>query len=153
MSGESPSGPQETQIPTTYYAGPSTGLIAVTAGADKRHRLAMGAIVAIIVVLSVVIVYHFATTKRFAAGLAKCGWTAYFLKGCGWCDKQMMLLPDFDQYTVYAAGGAVVKSYAPQPPVAYGAITEGFPFWHNVVTGESRTGFQDAKALAGMARC
>ena len=145
--------PQGSQIPTTYYAGPSTGVIGVTAGAAGGHRLVMGAIIAMIVVLSVVIVYHFATTKRFAAGLAKCGWTAYFLKGCGWCDKQMAILPDFDQYTVYASGGAVVKSYTPQPPLAYSSITGGFPFWHNVVTGESRTGFQDANALAGMARC
>jgi hypothetical protein len=140
-------------MPTTYYAGPSTGVIAVTAGADKNYRLALGAIIVLIVVLSVVIVYHFATTKRFAAGLAKCGWTAYFMKGCGWCDKQLLLLSDFDQYVVYAPGGAIVKSYTPQPPLAYSAITGGFPFWYNVVTKETRTGFQDAAALATMSKC
>lgn len=84
-----------------------------------------------------------------AQALAARGWYFYSKPGCPWCSRQLEALGGSypNVITCAGAGAAVPKGAL---ACADPKIT-GYPFWYNVQSKESRTGFQDKAALAAMA--
>ena len=94
--------------------------------------------------------------------LADRGWVVYTTPGCTYCEKQMKHLEHYrkevvcgghsgSQYDSLYGGGQYDSSYGGQydGPVDCSRVT-AFPFWVNERTQETRTGFQDTKALTVM---
>jgi hypothetical protein len=85
--------------------------------------------------------------------LAERGWVVYTTPGCTYCEKQMKHLEHYRKEVVCGGhrGGQYDSSYGGQydGPVDCSRVS-AFPFWVNERTQETRTGFQDAKALTVM---
>jgi hypothetical protein len=110
--------------------------------------------IAVIVVLVIAIVAFVAVRASDTVGkLAGCGWTLYTLKGCGHCERQKLVADLYPVSAEYASDGTLVSSnLGNPPPIPFSAI-KAFPYWHNVRTGASLTGYQDSAALKKMAQC
>ena len=85
------------------------------------------------------------------AALASRGWYLYTRPGCSWCHKQMDALGGEYKNRIECAADAVKRALPAGAPVCGDSKISGYPFWHNVKTGQSKTGFQDMKALTEMA--
>lgn len=75
------------------------------------------------------------------------GWQLYMLKNCGYCTKQMAELKGFNTFAEYERGN-------PDPIVNNidGELyprnkINGFPFWYNSKTGETKPGKRDICSL------
>lgn len=124
----------------------------------RALRVCEAVAVVVLVAITICLVSGFAAGHcrgaRRPAGLAERlaerGWTVSLSRDCGYCHKQVALLPGFRRYVLYGPGGAILDGYTRAPPVGYGALP-AFPYWYNTQTGEARAGLQDAAALGRMA--
>jgi len=146
-----------------YYPGPagdsdsdsdSDGEDSGGSGSGSRggsRKIVLAVALALAVVLIIVILYYMFSPRALSRSLARCGWTVYLRKGCGYCHKQMKLLSGFDMFVLYGPDGSILDGYTQSPPVAFSAV-KGFPCWYNLRTGESRMGLQDIASLQRMAQ-
>ena len=74
------------------------------------------------------------------------GWQLYTLENCGHCDEQMKKLGKFNTYIKYKEDGSGILVNNIDGPL-YPKHIEGFPFWYNSTTGESRYGKQEVDKL------
>jgi hypothetical protein len=90
-----------------------------------------------------------------ARRLASCGWIVYYLKGCGYCTKQKEALGGgYKNYIECDRQGNQLSGYTTTPPIACNSSQiEGYPFWYNTKTEDTRQGLQGVDALKKMARC
>ena len=87
-----------------------------------------------------------------AQALAVRGWYFYSKSGCQWCSRQLEALGGSYPNVITCAGAAAHTVPVPKGALACtDAKITGYPFWYNVQSKESRTGFQDQAALAVMA--
>ena len=115
---------------------------------------------ALLVALIIVIIFclwrmSMTMTKKNAGfsttALADSGWYLYTRPGCSWCHKQLEALGGAYKNRIdCGADGA-----NPAPPAGAPACNDpkisGYPFWHNLKTGQSKTGFQNLTELSAMA--
>lgn len=137
---------------TSAPAGAGEEVAPKSGGAPTKKTMMVALIVTVIIVLIVVIAYIVMSTKKLAARLTKCGWVLYMMKGCTYCEKQMMLIEGFKQYILYDSDGKYLGGYTDKPLVSF-LEAGGFPYWKNMKTGEIRSGMQDVAALEVMAKC
>ena len=117
--------------------------------AGGRRTVAKSVVVAVAIVLIIVIIYSTCFPKILASKLANRGWLLVSRDDCGYCKKQLAVL-----------GGSYSK-VAKCTPSGFTGTTEklpfecedvpGFPYWFNTRNGATKVGFQDKKALKGMA--
>lgn len=90
-----------------------------------------------------------------AKRLASCGWIVYYLQGCGYCTKQKEVLGgDYKNYIECNRQGDQLSGYTTTPPIACNSPQiNGYPFWYNTKTKDTRGGLQGVDALKKMARC
>ena len=90
-----------------------------------------------------------------AKRLASCGWIVYYLKGCGYCTKQKEALGGgYKNYIECDRQGNQLSGYTTTPPIACNSPQiDGYPFWYNTKTEDTRQGLQGVDALKKMARC
>jgi hypothetical protein len=93
--------------------------------------------------------------RSHAKRLAGCGWIVYYLQGCGYCTKQKEALGgDYKNYIECNRQGDQLSGYTTTPPIACNSPQiNGYPFWYNTKTKETREGLQGVDALKKMARC
>ncbi len=115
----------------------------------RKHKVAAIAI-AVVIVLIIVIIAYLVSERSLARKLEIRGWTVYLKDGCGWCHKQIGLIGGFGRAIHCSKTGEIIGGFTRKPAKSLADI-KGFPFWHNTLTGEERTGFQDASALDKMA--
>ena len=85
-----------------------------------------------------------------SANLASNGWYLYTRPGCPWCHKQLDALGGkFNNQIDCTTSGPSQEPPAGAPACNDSRIS-GYPYWYNVSTGESKSGYQDQVALAKM---
>jgi hypothetical protein len=124
-------------MPVEYFPSP-----------PSAHHMRTALIIAGVAVLLVFAAYKLFAPKALAHTLTGKGWVAYFMTGCGYCDKQRELLGSTFTSFVVCTNGAPTSGIA--PPTPCGQFTS-FPTWYNTKTKETRVGYQNAAALASMA--
>ena len=77
------------------------------------------------------------------------GWQLYTLENCIHCDKQMEKLGGFNTYIKYKENGNDILLNNIEGKLYSGSI-DGFPFWYNSITGETKYGGQEIDTLLGI---
>lgn len=75
------------------------------------------------------------------------GWQLYMLKGCGFCTKQMAELKGFNTFVEYERGNSVPIVNNIDGELYPRDKINGFPFWYNSKTGETKSGKRDICSL------
>jgi hypothetical protein len=75
------------------------------------------------------------------------GWQLYMLKGCGYCTKQMAELKGFNTFVEYERGNPVPIVNNIEGELYSRDKINGFPFWYNSKTGETKPGKRDICSL------
>ena len=128
------------------------------------HTLLKAVALAAVVLLVIMVMCRMAGMAGMAGGsskgslvkhLANCGWVVYYLQGCGYCTKQKNILGGgYKKYIECDRNGDQLSGYTTKPPIACNSRQiDGFPFWYNTKTRETRRGLQDIDTLKDMARC
>jgi hypothetical protein len=153
------------------HAAPAESLLAGVPISEKKGgapspTMWFGICAAVVVLIVIIIIVYMrnksnsAPKSGFAAGsgdsamatkLASCGWVLYTRDGCGYCTQQMQsLYGGYPREVHYSASGKLIKSAVPDP-IPYEKV-QGFPFWHNTMTGQSKAGYQDTVAINHMTK-
>jgi hypothetical protein len=75
------------------------------------------------------------------------GWQLYMLKNCGYCTKQLAELKGFTTFVEYERGNPVPIVNNIEGELYPRDKINGFPFWYNSNTGETKSGKQDVCSL------
>lgn len=75
------------------------------------------------------------------------GWQLYMLKGCGYCTKQLAELKGFNTFVEYERGNPVPIVNNIEGELYSRDKINGFPFWYNSNTGETKSGKRDVCSL------
>ena len=75
------------------------------------------------------------------------GWQLYMLKGCGYCTKQLAELKGFNTFVEYERGNPVPIVNNIDGELYPRDKINGFPFWYNSKTGETKSGKRDICSL------
>jgi hypothetical protein len=109
-------------------------------------------VLAVSIVLILLIMVSLCSRTRHR--LARRGWVLYTLTGCGYCTQQLDLLGGQYSKTVKCnSREKQIGGYTHTPPIPCNSpMINGYPFWYNARTHQSRSGVQDTAALDQMAR-
>jgi len=75
------------------------------------------------------------------------GWQLYMLKNCGYCTKQMAELKGFNTFVEYERGNPIPIVNNIDGELYPRDKINGFPFWYNSKTGETKSGKRDICSL------
>jgi len=116
--------------------------------------IVLGGGLAIIVALTLIIIFLFWEPRTLSNDLASCGWVLCLMEGCHYCTKQQTILGDWNYprrlvCTPKSAGLFARKTSTVDPPFNCGDIP-AFPYWYNIYGKGPRLGLQSKRELKKM---